>query len=521
MISSTRADLDQYRREASRIIKSVADEKRNRVQLLEISMERETQTGNREFAVEVSKGWVEESDWLILIVGWHYGTISDEPGANGLSVTEWEYRHARTFPEKKIFAFVAGAPDTSHQYRYADGEEKDLKDWIAKQTPDQRDKLEDFKKELTKPHAEMFANLKMFRERLDLTLKSAIDELPPDIQPGTPLAELVVAVVPAIRACIRKVNLVANCKEIHDQLHELRQHVIRPLREEVLPVWKQEGTLSDSRRSVIWRRIVKKATHIGAISQARKSVDPEHQGLRDSVDAVLASPELWPVDADADGPEPTLERFTESVETFADAVQQAFSEADRSMTQSEADLREHYLALQGALHRGRHTMPLGSGDQRRLDEELQTLDSHRIRVKNTLTMHHCWQEAHDKLEEVGGFRDADSFERKLKQYRATSVPRLLGLVEQEVAEQEVALVNEAAAPGRQRLLQPLTQLLAAIKVLQADASVHAFDEMRKPFDDAFYVVDHRTMNEVAHARERVVGIEQWLDGLAAAEREVV
>src|SRR5215204_685330 len=112
MISSTRADLDQYRREANRILTGIADEKRNRVQVLEVSMESETQSGNREFAVEVSKRWVEESDWLILIVGWNYGTISDEPDAAGLSVTEWEYRHACGFPEKKVFAFVAGAPGT-------------------------------------------------------------------------------------------------------------------------------------------------------------------------------------------------------------------------------------------------------------------------------------------------------------------------------------------------------------------------------------------------------------------------
>ena len=94
MISSTRADLAQYREEASRIIKKVAAEKEKRVQLVEVSMEKETQSGDREFAVAVSKRWVEESDWVVVIVGWNYGTISDEVGADGLSVTEWEYRHA-------------------------------------------------------------------------------------------------------------------------------------------------------------------------------------------------------------------------------------------------------------------------------------------------------------------------------------------------------------------------------------------------------------------------------------------
>src|SRR5262245_41867896 len=126
LISSTRRDLDQYRKEASKIIKKVAEDVRDRIQLLEVSMEREPLSGDHEFAVAVSKRWVEESNWIILIVGWNYGTISDEEGANGLSVTEWEYRHACKSPEKKVFPFLAGDPGSPEQYRVSCGEEQDL-----------------------------------------------------------------------------------------------------------------------------------------------------------------------------------------------------------------------------------------------------------------------------------------------------------------------------------------------------------------------------------------------------------
>ena len=136
MISSTRADLAQYREEASRIIQRVAAEKEKQVQLVELSMEKETQSGDREFAVAVSKRWVEESDWVVVIVGWHYGTISDEPGADGLSVTEWEYRHA--FERgKKLFVFIAGNPNTADRYRVSAEEREDLKDWSPRQTKEQ------------------------------------------------------------------------------------------------------------------------------------------------------------------------------------------------------------------------------------------------------------------------------------------------------------------------------------------------------------------------------------------------
>ena len=87
-ISSTRADLAQYREEASQVIRNVAEEKKKCVHLVDLSMEQQTQSGDREFAVAVSKRWVEESDWVIVIVGFNYGTISDKPSSNGLSVTE-------------------------------------------------------------------------------------------------------------------------------------------------------------------------------------------------------------------------------------------------------------------------------------------------------------------------------------------------------------------------------------------------------------------------------------------------
>src|SRR5215831_13424431 len=116
MISSTRADLMQYRREASRVIKRVAEDFEKEAQFVEISMEREVQTGDRELAVAVSKRWVEESDWILLIVGWNYGTVSTEAAALGLSVTEWEFRHAVDL-RKKTFAFVAGEPQTENEYR--------------------------------------------------------------------------------------------------------------------------------------------------------------------------------------------------------------------------------------------------------------------------------------------------------------------------------------------------------------------------------------------------------------------
>jgi hypothetical protein len=520
MISSTRADLSQYREEASKVIAKVKAEKEKRVQLVELSMEKETQSGNREFAVAVSKRWVEESDWVVVIVGWNYGTISQEPGADGLSVTEWEYKYASQL-RKKLFVFIAGDPDTPDQYRVSKEEKQDLKDWIIKQTVQQAEKLKNFKHELRACHVEMFADLQRFLERLEKTLKDAIDDRPPEIQPGTPLADLIVAVTPNIRDCMRKVTLIANCKRIHNYAHELRQNVIRPLREEVLSVWKQEGTLSLSRERVIWHCMAKRSEAVGGIRAVRPSIGPDHQGLRCSVDAVLHRAALWNIESDPPEARPEIEDFAEVMDEFAVEVQEAFSEADRSMAREESELRERYHALREELKRARRQTKLGPADQQRLDAELEQVDGNRQRVKNCLISHHSWQEAHDKLEELDSFREQGKFEYKLNHYRGTPLAKLLLLVDQELEQTEPQYAPsqaEALLYTFDAFVNNLRHLKTSLEALREVVNVENFDKMRKPFDDAFYYVDKRTLGEVERAHERVVKLEGWLDDLIAAQK---
>jgi hypothetical protein len=544
MISSTRADLSQYREEASRIIKKVAAEKEKHVQLAEVSMERETQSGDRESAVAVSKRWVEESDWVVVIVGWNYGTISDEKGADGYSVTEWEYRHASKL-RKKVFVFMAGYPGTADQYRVSKEEKEDLKDWINKQTEEQKSKLEKFKQELRRCHLEMFANLHMFYERLEKTLKNTIDGLLPEIQPGTPLAELILSVMPDIQDCIRKVTMTAKCKRIHDYLHELRQHVIRPLRDEVLSKWLNEGKLSASRERVILGCVIKASRQLGGIGDVRKSIGPEHWELRDCVDKVLHQPELWNVESDPSDFQPSVENFAEALDKFAEVVQDAFTEADRSMVREESDLRERYLSLLESLKNARQQKILSPRDRQRLDGELKKVDTNRSRVKNSLTTHHRWQENHDKLHELDSFHETNLFDRKLKHYRENWLPKLLAVVDKELEHADANNAGSAksepeavAAVGQQnsppslqgslhecsifvhddlrRLREWVEALLRRDDMVAFDAA--AFDKLRKLFDNAFYCIDKRTLEVVNKAGERVVDLQRWLDELVSERR---
>ncbi len=549
MISSTRADLVQYREEASKVIKRVATEKEKQVQIVEVSMERETQSGDREFAVAVSKRWIEESDWVVVMVGWNYGTISDEAGADGLSVTEWEFRHASELG-KKLFVFITGDPGTTNQYRYTPEENVDLKDWRDEQTEEQKAKLKEFRQQLSGRHAEMFANLQMFRERLEKTLRDAVDDLPPEIQPGTPLAELILEVTPHIRDCIRRVELIANCKQIHDCLHEVLQYVIRPLREQVLSVWEQEEKLSKSRVKVIIGCVNKAAEQRGTIKGVSKSIGAAHWVLRDGVDKVLNEVQNWmnlTKDLDWTGdltsaPSwPSRGRFAEDVDNLAGLVEFAFSEADQSMMGEESELRDRYSALLKGLKQAREQRNLSPLDHQRLDEELGKVEAIRERLKNKLTTHHSWQEVHNKLQELDSVRENNPlFERQLNLYRNTGLPKLLALADGELgqaypyraltAEAEqggvVPVVQQAPAPlspggpdACHAFVDRMRRLKESLEALRQGDGAVTFDEMSGRFDDAFYCVDKRTLGEVNGAETRVVALEEWLDGLATGRRK--
>ena len=238
MISSTRADLQEYRDEASKIIRRLADEKAKLLHLVEISMEKEGQTGEREWSVDISKRWVEESDWIILIVGFHYGSVSDQPEAEGLSMTEWEHRHAIAKGGKKVFVFMADDPYGSAGPLETAARGHGLRCWLDKTNTE---KVLQFRQALQARHLQIFDSLVAFRKNLETTLRSHIDELVKP--PSGALADLIAAVGDAIKAFTDEVELIANCKAIHDGLHELLQKVIRPLHDGVLPKWEEEGDL--------------------------------------------------------------------------------------------------------------------------------------------------------------------------------------------------------------------------------------------------------------------------------------
>ncbi|MET0345891.1 MAG: DUF4062 domain-containing protein [Casimicrobiaceae bacterium] len=503
MISSTRADLMPYREEASRVIRKVAGDCERRLQLVEKSMEKEVQRGDRELAVAVSKRWVDESNWVLLIVGWNYGTVAADPAAAGMSVTEWEFRHAVEL-KKRTFAFVAGDPGTANEYRALEEDGANLQDWKDKQDEEHSAKLTAFKASLASAHLEYFRNLAHFSERLERTLREATDP----IRPGTPLADLLIAVGPPIQQCIDKVKAIASCKRVHDQLHELRQNVIRPILESALIQWRRDGQLGVPVATLI-------ANKVGFAEGLVREITDEKQNLGDKGGNLLAAltrvvdmnPKI-----DFQNELPDLEIFAKTVSRYSAAVQTAFTLADEAMLKDSHALDDLYVSFVTHLAAARNRRRLSPAEEAKLNEGLQRVEKNKQHLIHVLDVHHCWQYQHDKLDRLNGFRRSEDFDEQLANFRLIDSPQLSSLVKD--------ATNELAEGDADAILSGKLDLLGKnLAAIEPSSVLAEFDSLRKTFDDVFYQIDKRTLAAVQASEQRVRDLENRLKELAQQQTE--
>ena len=175
-VSSTTKDLWQYREEATKIIKDLSIHYKNVFQLVEVTMDTEALDGQRMSAIERSKKWVIDSDWIVLIVAWNYGYV---PLNEKCSVTEWEYRQAEK-DSKPCFVFLAGESDDGEkQYWPSKGREKiNLGNWKEREKvpEDYVNNLKQFKDKLRQTgDFKIFSDLDDFLKLLESSLKKRID----------------------------------------------------------------------------------------------------------------------------------------------------------------------------------------------------------------------------------------------------------------------------------------------------------------------------------------------------------
>jgi Domain of unknown function (DUF4062) len=513
MISSTRDDLQEYRDHAAKIIKRIADEKSSSIHINDISMEKENQSGERESAVAVSKRWVTKSDWIVLIVGFHYGSVDDDPTSEGLSVTEWEYKHAVSLRDKKIFVFMADDPDARTAIPGASTGDHNLKSWI--EGPN-RDKILLFRKKLQQSHLRMFKSLPIFRDQLERTLREHIDEL---TRPSVgALAQLVAAVGDAIKDFTDKVELIAECKGIHDHLHEILDKVVRPLHDVVLPLWLQEDHLQDEIHNQYVSRLLFLAKREGALKAALEGPTSK---LREDESDLFRSTQVVLRCAEALHPEPVLIRdratFQELFETFSIDVNAAFREADTRMqkeTEALDKLRENLIAK---VKEARRQHPLTVSEDEQLDKWLNQVGVMLDELDTAINTHHEWQEVHERIEYLEDFRETKSFPNRLRSFCDNYVVKLKRMITQELEVAEAIGDHDVSFRVRSPNVLELRERIGRLDVSKDEDH---FDEVRKPFDSVFYDIDKRTLSEVKGAREKVLKYTELRNELLRAHSAV-
>ncbi|MCB1507034.1 MAG: DUF4062 domain-containing protein [Hyphomicrobiaceae bacterium] len=509
MVSSTREDLIDYREAAAKIIEEIARNERNRFQILNTSMEDNTQLGVVESAIEASKRWVKEADWICVILGWNYGTVANSD-ASGVSITEWEYRHALELREeganKSIFVFVARDLNSADPYREVDVGKRDLKDWLASPHAEQ---MKTFRTCACGNHATMFRNHADFCGQFEATLRDAVSRLVPNFPFKGGLAELLVRVKNDCRACVGAVQQLDVCKRIHDALHLFRLDVLRKLWEEDLPLWNKKPELTERELRMLATLGNSAGVLTNRLEEAAKGLDARHEDLRRIVSNVVEELErLWPRSELRSG---NSTEITECVNSLASVVQEAFTDANRAMVEGKSALDANHAALVRHIGEHRQSHGLNEMENRLLDSELGQIDSNKQRLMEALASHDKWQRYHDRLEIIYTALGTPLFDRELGRFAKTKLPGLKTLVCDFRPNPSGEAHQSSSSTG-----QIAYELGQHANALECQPDEERFRAFHAPFDEMFFSVDRATLAEVGRAEERVKQFEIALEKVIQA-----
>jgi hypothetical protein len=501
MISSTRADLMQYRRAAIAVLQELQSIFSERFQIVPIGLETAAQTGDGEYPVAKSKEWVDASDWVILIVGRHYGTITNEAGVNGLSVTEREYRHALA-TGKKIFVFLSGPNHSTDPYD-GQGDDEPLSIWTMEQTEDQAAGLKAFRDTLAERVTALFRNARHFEKSLRLTLTRALLDLGPDLRDPALRALLSGLLDKSLKPCFRGVKQLYRCKEIHDAIHRLRLFAMEPLR---VAVYDDRGT--GRRRRGLLKATEAARTVMAEIVEKTRQLDDddESQDLKRRIDQLGATLREFRVVDDHDEPVP-IDEISEQLDECSSALEKAFAAANAAMTTRKDMFAKLHESMTQELERaGRGNLPAETVAQ--IDEEIKKTQINRDRLLGTLKDHNTWQAVHGEVVEatLSGkvAKQRRCIEREASRLEE-SIARIRAQAERD-GEDISALEGEFATLA-QAQAQAQAQRLALPEASPEDEQAEAWDIFCHAFDACFFEVDRRTLAVIGRLKARVDDLE--------------
>lgn len=523
-ISSTTDDLSEYRGEAVRAINKLNEEFKGKFQLVEIHMDNQGQSGERESPRDASERWVSDSQWVILIVAFHYGYV---PPGNDRSVTEYEYRYAREKcdPPKPCFVFIAGEDSDTPRYQHkrdAPEREKDLGRWWRPPDPGnfvalaeaERTELLRKMEQVARFRAylrdnktyELFSDIDDFSSKLERSLKNRIElELRPFDSPDGAIRGLILAQRLRILACFSAIRLLATLKRAHDRLHRIRQYGIVRWQKEVLALWRagpMDGEVKETFQEV-WVSVREDIAALRVISDSLS--EGELTSTAEKLKKVLAFD--LPTPRVVGGMVPS--DFERHLNAFARIVQMVFSAVEDSMSGQRSSLRREYNGLKDELGNALRFRGLSDSQHKAFDERLKVIE-HRIdELEHVLETHRRWQKIHDQLEILDKTRKEDfrpEFRTFLSMYRS-DFRELLAIAEREPA---------SISPN---LLQTKGEVVTALlEKTEADGWDEGQAEgmcaqLREAFDLLFFDVDTRTREFVTQSEQRVKSYEESLQAL--------
>lgn len=504
-VSSTTRDLAKYREAALDVIGKVNETFGRYFALLPATMDSQTPDGEDDPPVEVSRSWVRDCDWVVLIVAWYYGKV---PAQLGLSITEFEYEEALKHG-KKCFVFLAGELTDPRSYQY----------WPLDRTAEGGHSLSDFQRDSEyreqeaallrfkarireTRHFKLFTNIEDFRVKLNETLSRKVlatvsERLGPQL--------VALGLKPKLNDCIADVKVLAQLKRLHDRLHQIRQFGVRRWRESLLAHWPDDQRPPDRALVAYLREIPNISRLIGMIS-----------GLAADLPADLRL-HLRPIRQVAEHEFPDVEEcskadFAASTDDFASRVQQAFTGCNTLMERRAWRLEQSYRSLIDSAVR---VVP----DRRHLLwSELERSKPNYERLKLVLENHYAWQRVHDEMETIDDNVDSEApdGDGRALQRRALA----LGRIEELVRTRAVSELLRGAEQILENDVDRLTEWPHLIRKVRRHSDALA-DEMdmvehylalRTNFDDLFFQIDRETLHAVESAEGRVKAVEAGLQG---------
>jgi hypothetical protein len=507
MVSSTFADLKDHRKHVIEAIEKLG----YRANVMEHDGARADID-----VIDSSLQMVRDSAAYIGVISRRYGQTPVCPHRNPgrLSITELEFDEAMRLG-RPILLFIMGE---NHPVTEADIE----------LDPEKRNKLKVFRERAKRMHegAEVNRVYEVFEsvEQFSAAAATAVGRLAQYLGSSgySALARLLAAVGDAITAFTDKVELIADCKTIHDHLHEMLQNVVRSLHDEVLPQWKQEGDMKPGNLNAFWHRLSRLSSEAGALKEILQGPNNKFKEDKSDLSAAIAhvlltARKLYPEQQ----PELVREKFEEAFDIFVSAVKDAFVEAESRMRDEALQLHYLHNELNQKVSDVRPQLPLSPSEDDQLDRWLKGVETKFKELDASLDTHHAWQEIHHSIEEVEAFRDQSRFRSHLAGFCELKIGKLDQLVGRELK------VLSGIAPGasaggvadQTSCGDPRPNLRALrerLERLRNSKAVDDFNAILRPFDDSFYCVDKRTLDEVQDATRRIEKFKALRDELLRA-----